>query len=185
MLASAIAAIESESDRNFIEDIYLKYHAPMYRKALSLLHNSHDAEDAVEAAMLKLIDRMELLRGCNRASLRSYLISCAKNAAIDRLRRSSRQYSFDDVQAKIDAIPDEREVDAGLLRASQASAMADALLRLPERERELLRMKYYEELSDREIAEILGIRAGSIRTCLMRARRKLGEILKEAEIDAN
>lgn len=185
MLASTLAAIESDNDRNFIAEIYSKYRAPMYQKALSLLHNSHDAEDAVETAMLKLIDRIELLRGCNRASLRSYLISCAKNAAIDRLRRNFHQYSFDDVQARIEAIPSERDVDAGLLRASQANAMADALLRMPERERELLRMKYYEELSDREIAEVLGIRCGSIRTCLMRARRRLGEILKEAEIDAN
>ena len=59
--------------------------------------------------------------------------------------------------------------------------MADALLRLPDRERELLRMKYYEELSDREIARLLGINSGSVRTYLTRARRHLGDILKEAE----
>ena len=42
-------------------------------------------------------------------------------------------------------------------------------------------MKYYEELSDREIARLLGINSGSVRTYLTRARRKLGDILKEAE----
>ena len=76
---------------------------------------------------------------------------------------------------------DAETAEAGLLRADEAEAMADALLRLPDRERELLRMKYYEELSDREIARLLGINSGSVRTYLTRARRKLGDILKEAE----
>lgn len=180
MLTSIIASIESESDRQFIEDIYLHYRGPMYRKALSILRNPHDADDAVETAMLKLINRIDLLRGCNRASLRSYLVSCAKNAAIDRMRRDARLQGFGDVSEVPDAA-DAETAEAGLLRADEAEAMAEALLRLPDRERELLRMKYYEELSDREIARLLGINSGSVRTYLTRARRKLGDILKEAE----
>ena len=181
MLTSIIASIESESDRQFIEDIYLRYRGVMYRKALSLLRNPHDADDAVETAMLKLIDKIDLLRGCNRASLRSYLISCAKNAAIDRIRRVSRTDCFGDLPENPSA-PDEA-VDSALLRIDAAEAMADALMKLPDRERELLRMKYYEELPDREIAQLLGIRLSNIRTYLTRARKKLGTILKEAEIN--
>lgn len=135
MLASAIAAIENEDDRSFIEDVYLRYRELMYRKAMSLLHNPQDAEDAVEAAMFKLIDRVELLRACNRPSLRSYLISCAKNAAVDQLRRAARLYSFDDAQERIERLADESAPDAGLMRAAQAEAVADALARLPERDR--------------------------------------------------
>lgn len=180
MLTSIIASIESESDRQFIEDIYLHYRGSMYRKALSVLRNPHDANDAVETAMLKLIDRIDLLRSCNRASLRSYLIPCAKNAAIDHMRRDAHLKSFGDVSEMPDSA-DPEAIESGLLRADEAEAMADALLRLPDRERELLRMKYYEALSDREIALLLGINSGSVRTYLTRARRKLGDILKEAE----
>ena len=180
MLTSIIASIESESDRQFIEEIYLRYRSVMYRKALSLLRNPHDAEDAVEAAILKLIDKIGLLRNCNRASLRSYLISCAKNAAIDRIRRDSHTDYFGDMPENPNA--DDGTAEASLLRIDAAEAMADALMQLPDRERELLRMKYYEELSDREIAQFLGIRLNNIRTYLTRARQKLGTILKEAEI---
>ena len=185
MLAYAILAIENESDRGFMEDLYRRYYSLMYRKALAVTHSPADAEDAVEAAVLKLIDRIELLRACKPLSRRSYLLSCVKNAAIDRLRRNNNQfkrlYTFDDSQDKLNAVPDEAEVDAGLLHAAQVDAVATALARLPDRERELLRMKYYEELSDREIAATLGLNPSSIRTYLLRARRKLGAILKEAE----
>ena len=185
MLAYAILAIENDSDRAFMEDLYRRYYSLMYRKALAVTHSPTDAEDAVEAAILKLIDRIDLLRACKALSLRSYLLSCVKNAAIDKLRRDNNQfkhrYTFDDVQDKLDAVPDGAEVDAGLLHAAQVDAVATALARLPDRERELLRMKYYEELSDREIAEILGLSPSSIRTYMLRARRKLGAILKEAE----
>ena len=185
MLAYAILAIENESDREFMEDLYRRYYSLMYRKALSVTRSPSDAEDAVEAAILKLIDRIDLLRACRPVSLRSYLLSCAKNAAIDKLRRDNNQfkrlYTFDDAQDKLNAVPDAAEVDAGLLHAAQVDAIADALAQLPDRERELLRMKYYEELSDREIAAILGLNPSSIRTYLLRARRKLGAILKEAE----
>ena len=185
MLAYAILAIENESDREFMEDLYRRHYSLMYRKALSMMKNSSDAEDVVEAAILKLIDRIELLRACKPLSLRSYLLSCVKNAAIDRLRRDSSQfkrlYTFDDAPDKLNAVPDATEVDSGLLHAAQVDAVATALARLPDRERELLRMKYYEELSDREIAAILGLSPSSIRTYMMRARKKLGAILKEAE----
>ena len=185
MLTSAILAIENESDRAFMEDLYRRHYMLMYRKALSMMKNPSDAEDVVETAILKLIDRIELLRACKPFSLRSYLLSCVKNAAIDKLRRDRNQfkrlYTFDDVQDKLDAVPDGAEVDSGLLRAAQVDAMAAALARLPDRERELLRMKYYEELSDREIAEVFGLSPSSIRTYLLRARQKLGAILKEAE----
>ena len=67
MLAYAILAIENESDREFMEDLYRRHYSLMYRKALSL---------------------------------RSYLLSRVKNAAIDRLRRDSNQFkrlcTFDD-----------------------------------------------------------------------------------------
>ena len=96
------------------------------------------------------------------------------------MRRDARLQSFGDVPEAPDSA-DAENAEAGLLRADEAEAMADALLRLPDRERELLRMKYYEELSDREIARLLGINSGSVRTYLTRARRKLGDILKEAE----
>ena len=61
MLTWAILAIENESDREFIERLYTQNYAVMLQKAKGILKNAQRAEDVVEAVMLKLIDRIDLL----------------------------------------------------------------------------------------------------------------------------
>lgn len=181
MVWMAISAIENEDDRRFMERIYAAYYGVMYQKALSYLHNHHAAEDVVADVMLKLIDRMNLLRECKRASLRSYLLACAKNESINRLRREKRRYSFSDVEEKLKALPGECDVDASLLQEAQIQAMTLALKQLPDRELEILRMKYYDGLSDAEIARIFLIGQNSVRTLVNRARKRVRELLMEVE----
>ena len=181
MLIWAILAIENESDREFIERLYSQNYAVMLQKAKGILKSPQRAEDAVEAVMLKLIDRIELLHGCNQASLRSYLLTCVRNEAIGQLRKDGKLYPGDADQ-KLSALPDDGEaVDAKLLRREQVQALVLALQRLPERESLALRMKYYERMRDAEIAALLGIKASSVRSLIGRARRKAFELLKEEE----
>ena len=180
MLAWAILAIENESDREFVERLYAANYAVMFQKALSILKNPQRAEDAVEAVMLKLIDRIELLRGCNRASLRSYLLTCVKNEALGQLRKDKKLYSFEDVEDRLRAIPDGgAPLDAGLIWREQVRSLVRALKRLPERDCMALRMKYYERLSDQEIGAVLGIGSSGVRALIIRARKKVCEILRE------
>ena len=60
----------------------------------------------------------------------------------------------------------------------------EELRRLPKRDRTILHLYYYEEMSTAEIARVLGKREGSIRTRLSRARKMLRQILSETEGDA-
>ena len=53
------------------------------------------------------IERIDLLRGCNRASLRSYLVTCVRNEAIDRMRRANRLRALDDDGDRLRQVPDE------------------------------------------------------------------------------
>ena len=110
MLSWAILAIENESDREFIERLYTQNYAAMLQKAKDLLKNHQRAEDAVEAVMLKLIDRIDLLHHCNQASLRSYLLTCVRNEAIGQLRRDGKLYTGD-AEEKIRILPDEGAAD--------------------------------------------------------------------------
>ena len=71
MFACMLAALESEDDRNFVEQLYHENYGAMYRKARSILRSHADAEDAVEAAMLRIIDHISTLKKCNAASQRS------------------------------------------------------------------------------------------------------------------
>lgn len=183
MILSVLAAIENESDREFMAGLYRTHYAALYRKARQYALNPQDAEDAVSAAMLRMIDHIDLLRTRNPAVQRSYLLSAVKNAALDCQRRRSRlpQFDLSDPEERLAAIQDDASVDDRLMRGEQVRACADALRALSARDRELLRMKYYDELTNPEIAGILGCRTDSVRTLLSRARERLRAIILEVD----
>ena len=119
MLTAVIAAIENEDDRSLIESLYTDYYVLMLHKAQSMVRGRQAAEDVVESVMLRLIDRIELLRGCNRASVRSYLVTCVRNEAIDRMRREKKTQSLDDAEERLRKLPDESpQLDTSLIRDS-------------------------------------------------------------------
>lgn len=179
MLTWAILAIKNESDREFIERLYTQNYAAMLQKAKSILKHRQQAEDAVEAVMLRLIDRIELLYNCNQLSLRSYLLTCVRNEAIGQLRKNGKLYPGN-AEDRLCKLPDGSEaVDARLLYREQVQNLVKALQSLPERECLALRMKYYEHMSDAEIGTILGIKATAVRSLIGRARKKVFELLRK------
>lgn len=76
----------------------------------------------------------------------------------------------------------EDSVDENLIRTAEIDALKRGLARLSENDRLLLTMKYFDGLSDEEIAARLGVAKASVRTYLMRARNRLCQRLKEDEL---
>ena len=182
MLTAVIAAIEDENDRSLIESLYTDYYVLMLHKAQSMVRDRHAAEDVVESVMLRLIDRIELLRGCNRASVRSYLVTCVRNEAIDRMRREKKTQSLDDAEERLRNLPDESpQLDTSLIREEQIQAVIKALEALDDRERLALRMKYYDRMTEGEIARLFGMSRSGIRNVIDRARRHVEAQLQEGE----
>ena len=182
MLTAIIAAIENEDARSLIESLYTDYYVLMLHKAQSMVCDRQAAEDVVESVMLRLIDRIELLQGCNRASVRSYLVTCVRNEAIDRMRREKKTQSLDDAEEQLCKLPDENpQLDTGLIREEQIQAVIKALEALDDRERLALRMKYYDRMTEGEIARLFGMSRSGIRNVIDRARRHVEAQLQEGE----
>ena len=182
MLTAVIAAIENEDDRSLIESLYTDYYVLMLHKAQSMVRDRQAAEDVVEAVMLRLIDRIELLKGCNRASVRSYLVTCVRNEAIDRMRREKKTQSLDDAEERLRKLPDESpQLETSLIREEQIQAVVKALEALDDRERLALRMKYYDRMTEGEIARLFGMSRSGIRNVIDRARRHVEAQLQEGE----
>ena len=182
MLAMAIAVIENDGDRSLVESLYTKYYALMLRKAQSMVRDRQAAEDVVEAVMLRLIERIDLLRGCNRASLRSYLVACVRNEAIDRIRRAGRLQALDDAGDQLENLPDEAlRAEVRLIHEGQIQAVIRALEALDDRERLALRMKYYDGMTEAAIARLFGMSRSGIRKVIDRARQRVGAQLRREE----
>ena len=142
----------------------------VFRVAYAVLRNAHDAEDVVQETFLKVYraDAWEAI-----ANERAFLARTAWRIAVDKLRRV-RHEPLDPQAAAGGASPEDAAVAADWNAA--VHRLVEALpqeLRLP------LALSTLEELSSREIAEVMGIAEGTVRTRIMRARQILRQKLCE------
>lgn len=171
--------IGNESDREFFERLYMDYRILMLRKAYAILKDDYEAEDALNMAWLALLKKTALLRDFDSCTLRSYLISTIRHTSLNLLRQK-RRVMIEDMEAAFDVLPsNEPQLDEGLLQRDAVDELMHFLECLPKRDLLILEMKYVQELSDEEIARVLNIRKASVRTYLMRARRRAEKVLKE------
>lgn len=141
----------------------------VYGVAYSILRNAHDAEDAVQDTFLKLY------RSGGWQSIddeRAFLARVTWRIAVSRLSPVVRKEPNTDV-ASSEANPEQR------LAASDWNATIHRLIdALPENLRQPLALSTVDELNSRQIAAIMGIPEGTVRTRLMRARQVLKQKLE-------
>jgi RNA polymerase sigma-70 factor (ECF subfamily) len=139
-----------------------------FRVAYALLRNSHDAEDAVQETFLKLYRTGAWQRIEDE---KAFLARATWRIAVERLPKR-QQAPPDPDTASHDASPEEAAIAAD--RVATVQRFVDAL---PEELRQPLALSTVEELSSREIAALMGLPEGTVRTRLMRARQILREKL--------
>jgi RNA polymerase sigma-70 factor (ECF subfamily) len=153
-----------------------QYAGTLYRVAYSVLRNSADAEDAVQEAFVRVLRHRETLAEVR--DQRVWLIRIVWNVVLDRKRRMKTRPETDDVAELARVLP------AGGLTAEERAAAAQHHARvlacveqLPAKERQVLMLSAFEELTSVEIASVLGITESSVRSRLFRARNLMAGLL--------
>ena len=173
----AVLAITDESDREFMKALYIQYRMTMFRMARSMTDSYQDAEDAVSEACIALIKKISVLRRLDCNVLEGYIISTVKNAAymLHRKKNARREVNGNEV---MQFIPDDGPTPEDLMMQEYTiTQLMSAVGQLSESDQAVIRMKYFEKLSDREIADALEIQEVSVRSRLTRARRRIGKLL--------
>jgi len=154
-----------------------QYASTLYRVAFSVLRNPSDAEDAVQEAFLRVLRHRNMLDDVR--DHRVWLIRIVWNIVLDRKRRAKTRPETDDVEELARVLP------ANGLSAEQRAAAAQhhahvlaCVDQLPPKERQVLMLSAFEELSSVEIAVILGITESSVRSRLFRARNLMADLLQ-------
>ena len=156
-----------------------EYASTLYRVAYSVLRNQADAEDAVQEAFLRVLRHRESLGDVR--DHRVWLIRIVWNIVLDRKRRAKTRPETDDVSELARVLP--ANGLSAEQRASAAQHHAQVLAcveQLPAKEREVLLLSAFEELSSVEIANVLGITESSVRSRLFRARNLMAGMLQHA-----
>ncbi len=178
----AILSIGNEDDRAFMVRLYVDYRWLMYKVALSVVREPQLAEDMVSQTLCEMIDNLEKIRAVDCCKLRGYIVSFVRNVSVDFVRKRDRQGKYLFLTGEEAEVAAEDSVDENLIRMAEIDALKRGFARLSENDRPLLTMKYFDRLSDEEIAARLGVAKASVRTYLMRARNRLCQRLKENEL---
>lgn len=178
----AILSIGNEDDRAFMVRLYVDYRWLMYKVALSVVREPQLAEDMVSQTLCEMIDNLEKIRAVDCCKLRGYIVSFVRNVSVDFVRKRDRQGKYFFLTGEEAEVAAEDSVDENLIRMAEIDALKRGLARLSESDRLLLTMKYFDGLSDEEIAARLGVAKASVRTYLTRARNRLCQRLKEDEL---
>ena len=176
------AAIEEARRR--AEDVALaalvdQYAGALYRVAFSVLRNQADAEDAVQEAFLRVLRHRDTLGEVR--DHRVWLIRIVWNIVLDRKRRAKTRPETDDVADLARVLPSKGLSAEELAAAAQHHAHVLACVdQLPEKERQVLVLSAFEELTSVEIAAVLDITESSVRSRLFRARNLIAGLLDHA-----
>lgn len=175
-----ILAIRDEDDCLYMQKLFLKNRELMYRTAYSIVHNLTDAEDVVSSTCLKLISKLDRLRAINPLRQRAYIRSSVRNEALMLLRRrKTERYALDHLTVLQRTHQQPPNVDTQVIYRVTLEEVMAAIGKLAEDDRDVLRMKFFDQLADVEIAEIFGVSQSTVRSKIIRARQRLYAALRE------
>lgn len=153
-----------------------QYAGALYRVAYSVLRNPSDAEDAVQETFLRVLRHRDSLGEVR--DHRVWLIRIVWNIVLDRKRRAKSRPETDDVEELARVLPSTGLSAEDLAAAAQHHAWVLACVdRLPNKERQVLILSAFEELTSVEISAVLGITESSVRSRLFRARNLMAGLL--------
>ena len=143
--------------------LFQRYKDPVYRLALSMTGSPADAEDVCQTVFLKLLEKRPAL---NPEKERAWLLQVTANECRSLWRRLRRRPTV-----PLDA--------AAELAAPPADSLLRRIMELPRGDQAVLYLHYYEGFSTQEVGEMLRISRSAVTTRLLRARKKLKDILEE------
>ena len=170
---------DGRSDAEAFERLCAPYSGMVYRHCLKMLKNPHDAEDAAQESMLRAFRAFGRFHGSGVAS---WLFTIAHNTCLDVLK--SARYRRESVT--LDSWREEHgdpadptlPPDAAYERSEEDERLWQTVLTLNENLQTLLTLFYAEGMSYEEIAQATGLRLGTVKSRLSRAKRLLKKAME-------
>jgi len=153
----------------------------MYREAYSVLGNHEDSEDAVMEAVLRIVRSEEKFRDLGCSDIRALSVIYVRNTAIDIYNKNRKTpYPVADLPEQIDLTPTPEEMSVDADNAERLMKLID---NMPHSYRDVLLLRCRYDMGTAEIADVLGLENGTVRTRLTRAKAWLRKNMKEGELE--
>jgi RNA polymerase sigma-70 factor (ECF subfamily) len=181
-----ILAIKDDDDRLLVEKIYETYEKHMYMIAFGILHNQQDAEDAVNNAVIKIIDYLDNFIDISCEETKRLIVIYTRSVAFNMYRSKQRRLnlfpSMSDNESIENVFIDEgTSLQDMAINEETISIVRNAIEKLDVKYRDVVILKYYHNMGDTQIADIMGLSETAVSSRLTRARQLIkkesGDIL--------
>jgi len=174
-VAGLVRGVRS-GDREAFVALTRLYQKKVFILAYSFFRDKEDAVDLVQDVFLRVFEKIESFE--ETRNFEAWLLQVAKNLCIDRYRRARGRRAMES-GLRVDEIPlaDDRTPDAG--RASDLKALlTKSVDRLAERQRTIFLMRHVNQMGNEEIARVLNISTGTVKSLHFKAIRKLRTLME-------
>ncbi|HEY4407911.1 MAG TPA: sigma-70 family RNA polymerase sigma factor [Xanthobacteraceae bacterium] len=166
-------------DKLAMRALFARHHLRVYRFVLRFVRDPQLAEDLIGEVFLDVWRHAAKFEACSRAA--TWLLAIARFKAISSLRRRRDAQLDDATAATIEDPRDDPEVT--IRKQQQGRILRDCLARISPDHREIVHLVYYQGMAIGEVAEIVGIPEGTVKTRMLHARRQLSALLSAAGVD--
>ncbi len=160
----------------YFDVLYKRYSGKIYGKSISLLKNEAKAADATQEIFMKILLNLSKFSGKSRFS--TWIYSITYNFCIDLIRREKKDPSIlvDDISRSHDK---EEDVNDSFLLEMKVKRLKVILEEIPTMDKSILLMKYQDELSIKEISEMIAKSESAVKMKIKRAKQKFRKTYKE------
>ncbi|MGE3150847.1 MAG: sigma-70 family RNA polymerase sigma factor [Pseudorhodoplanes sp.] len=180
-LTSDEALVEAiaEGDRRAMQVLFGRHQMKVYRFLVRMTGNAAAADDLVSEVFFEVWRKAARFEG--RSQVSTWLLGIARFKALSAARRRVED-QLDEFSAEM--IEDEADnAETALSKQDTGEVIRECLQKLSVEHREIIDLVYYHEKSVDEVATLVGIPAGTVKTRMFYARKRLADLLKDAGID--
>lgn len=182
MLFLYLSLIDTPEEQTNFEVLYNTYKKDMYIASYSVVHNQHDAEDAIHNAFLAIIPKFTMVDQLTPQQQKAYLCRSARNSAINILSKQHRDTEFiSSYMNNLNSSDDEEDILTEICIQENAKYIKTCILSLPDKYRDVLHLYYVECLDTNQIAKKLGLKIPTVRQRLLRGKRLLIKLISTTE----
>lgn len=167
-----------ETRRNGFNQMVRKYQQKVYWLVRKMVVDHDDANDITQDVFIKAWSALEKFRGDSK--LYTWLYRIASNEAINFLNKKRKRF-FVPIYDVENELNEKLEADPELSGDVIQLKLQKALLKLPEKQRLVFNLKYYEELPYEEISEITGTSVGALKASYHWATKKIEDFLNDTD----
>lgn len=166
-----------KGDKNAYGEIYKVFLSRIYRFIYYLVYDESLAEDITQETFVRAWKAMPRFSS-EKGTLQSYLFTIARNLVIDNQRKKKEM----PLEGEAQAVESGEDLENSVVRKEEQTVVRKALNILEGQEKQIVILRYFEELSFSEIAGIVKKNEGTLRVAVHRALGKLKDFVEEGSL---